>query len=111
MNIEQFSPQSGRYVDEDGTVRNFVDELLAAGSAAEPVDTVKVDIKKFSPRSGRFIAEDGSVYNLADLLSGIGGTIDTSMSESSTNAVQNKVIKKYIDDAIAAITDYEGVDF
>ena len=111
MNIEQFSPQSGRYIDEDGNTRNFVDELLAAGSAAEPVDTAKVNITQFSPRSGRFIAEDGSVYNLADLIGGIGGDVDTEMSETSTNAVQNKAIKKYIDDAIAAITDYEGVDF
>lgn len=33
------------------------------------------------------------------------GTIDTTMSDSSENAVQNKVVKKYIDDAVAgAIT-------
>lgn len=35
-------------------------------------------------------------------------TLDSSMSSSSANGVQNKVIKKYIDDAIGGIT---GIDF
>jgi len=30
-------------------------------------------------------------------------TVDTEMSSSSTNAVQNKVIKKYVDDAVGAV--------
>ena len=42
---------------------------------------------------------------------GAGGTIDTTMSDTSTNPVQNKVIKDYIDKAIAAITDYESEVF
>ena len=29
--------------------------------------------------------------------------IDSAMSDSSTNAIQNKVVKKYIDDAVAAV--------
>ena len=44
---------------------------------------------------------------------GGGGSIDPEMSDTSTKAVQNKVIKKYIDDAIAnvgegCITFYKG---
>lgn len=43
------------------------------------------------------IANDGSVSGTA------GSFYDSEMSSSSTNAVQNKVIKKYIDDAIANV--------
>jgi hypothetical protein len=32
-----------------------------------------------------------------------GGTVDTEMSDTSKNAVQNKVIKKYIDDLVGNI--------
>ena len=35
-------------------------------------------------------------------------TVDSSMSASSTNPVQNKIVKAYIDDAIGGIT---GIDF
>lgn len=35
-------------------------------------------------------------------------TIDSAMSSSSENAVQNKVIKQYVDDAVGAVT---GVEF
>lgn len=34
-------------------------------------------------------------------------TIDTAMSDSSTNAVQNRVIKQYVDDAVGSITEIE----
>lgn len=41
-------------------------------------------------------------YNLPDATSSIKGAVivDSAMSDSSTNTVQNKVIKEYIDDAI-----------
>ena len=54
--------------------------------------------------------------NASDLvISGIYGikydsdyiTIDSEMSSTSENPVQNKVVKEYVDNAIAAITDYE----
>lgn len=34
---------------------------------------------------------------------GGGGAVDTEMSDSSTNAVQNKVIKKYVDENVGDI--------
>ena len=39
---------------------------------------------------------------------GSGGTIilDTEMSDTSENAVQNKVIKKYVDEEIKRVADY-----
>ena len=37
-----------------------------------------------------------------------GGTVDTAMSDTSTNAVQNKVIKKYVDDSAAKKLNQTG---
>ena len=39
---------------------------------------------------------------------GDGVTADTAMSDSSTNAVQNKVIKSYVDNSITGISDMTG---
>ena len=39
---------------------------------------------------------------------GDGVTADTAMSDSSTNAVQNKVIKSYVDNSITGIADMTG---
>ena len=35
-------------------------------------------------------------------------TADTAMSDTSTNAVQNKVVKSYVDNSIAGISDMTG---
>lgn len=39
---------------------------------------------------------------------GDGVTADTAMSDTSTNAVQNKVVKSYVDNSIAGISDMTG---
>lgn len=44
-----------------------------------------------------------SVLGAGDITIQAGGTIDTTMSDTSENAVQNKVIKKYIDDLVGNI--------
>lgn len=44
-----------------------------------------------------------SVLGAGDITIQAGGTIDTAMSDTSENAVQNKVIKKYIDDLVGNI--------
>ena len=44
-----------------------------------------------------------SVLGAGDIVIQAGGTIDTAMSDTSENAVQNKVIKKYIDDLVGNI--------
>lgn len=44
-----------------------------------------------------------SVLGTGDITIQAGGTIDTAMSDTSENAVQNKVIKKYIDDLVGNI--------
>lgn len=86
MDITHYSPESGRYVDESGNVRNFVNDLLTLGNTAQPVGGKKINILQLSPRSGRFIAEDGSIYNLKDLLEGIGRTQSYSKEE-----IDNKI--------------------
>lgn len=42
---------------------------------------------------------------------GVGGDIDTEMSDTSENAVQNKVIKKYIDGKAVSIDDFDSTLF
>lgn len=44
-----------------------------------------------------------SLLGEGDITIQSGGTVDTEMSDTSTNAVQNKVIKKYIDDLVGNI--------
>lgn len=44
-----------------------------------------------------------SLLGEGDITIQAGGTVDTAMSDTSTNAVQNKVIKKYIDDLVGNI--------
>lgn len=44
-----------------------------------------------------------SVLGAGDITIQAGGTVDTAMSDTSENAVQNKVIKKYIDDLVGNI--------
>ena len=72
-NPANFSPQSGRYTDKNGNIRNFVDDLLAAGSVAEPVDKSLLNVTQFPALSGLFTAEDGQLYELKALLEGLGG--------------------------------------
>ena len=63
--------------------------------------------KQNTLQAGTGITIDGNV------ISSSGGTVDTAMSDSSTNAVQNKVIKAYVDNKIdteinAALADIIG---
>lgn len=44
-----------------------------------------------------------TILGAGDIVIQAGGTVDTEMSDTSENAVQNKVIKKYIDDLVGNI--------
>lgn len=44
-----------------------------------------------------------TILGEGDIVIQAGGTVDTAMSDTSENAVQNKVIKKYIDDLVGNI--------
>ena len=50
------------------------------------------------------VATEAQVYAVAQTVP----SVDSSVSSSSTNPVQNKVIKQYVDDAVWAVT---GIDF
>ena len=73
MNIDQYSPQSGRFLKEDGTYVNIADAL----GGTETGQTA--DIEKYTPHTGRFIKEDGTVINIAENIGGGGsGSSDDS---------------------------------
>lgn len=67
MNIEQYSPQSGRFLKEDGTYINIADAL--GGTETGQI----ADIEKHAAHSGRFIKEDGTVINIAESIGSGGG--------------------------------------
>ena len=55
---------------------------------------------------GIFDKETKTYKKVADLSKP--AVIDSAMSDSSTNAVQNKVVKSYVDNSIADISDMTG---
>ena len=55
---------------------------------------------------GIFDKETKTYKKVADLSKP--AVIDSSMSSTSTNAVQNKVVKSYVDNSIAGIADMTG---
>ena len=67
MNIDQYSPQSGRFLKEDGTYINIADAL--GGTETGQI----ADIEKHAAHSGRFIKEDGTVINIAESIGSGGG--------------------------------------
>lgn len=81
MNIEQYSPQSGRFLKEDGTYINIADAL--GGTETGQI----ADIEKHAAHSGRFIKEDGTCVNIADMIAngdiGSGGGSDSGSSDDS----------------------------
>ena len=50
-----------------------------------------------------FTTDDGNLYIGDKKISGSDVTIDTALSDTSENAVQNKVIKSYVDNSLANI--------
>ena len=68
----------------------------------------KEQINNLDIVDGQFIVcGDGSVYvDYGTERKSIGGTPDTSMSDTSVNSVQNKVIKKYVDTKTKEAKEY-----
>lgn len=77
MNIDQYSPQSGRFLKEDGSYVNIADAL----GGTETGQTA--DIEKYTPHTGRFIKEDGTVINIAENIGSGGGGSDSGSSDDS----------------------------
>lgn len=82
MNIDQYSPQSGRFLKEDGTYINIADALGG-------VETGQIaDIEKHAAHSGRFIKEDGTVINIAESIGSGGGGGGGSSDDSATPIIE-----------------------
>lgn len=82
MNIEQYSPQSGRFLKEDGTYINIADAL--GGTETGQI----ADIEKHAAHSGRFIKEDGTVINIAESIGSGGGGGSGSSDDSAPPIVE-----------------------
>ena len=82
MNINQYSPQSGRFLKEDGTYVNIADVL----GGTETGQTA--DIEKYAPHTGRFIKEDGTVINIAESIGSGGGGGSGSSDDSAPPIVE-----------------------
>ena len=65
------------------------------------------DIENIDIKDGRFIVtgEGKAFVDYGENRIGIGGTPDTQMSDSSTNSVENRVIKEYVDDIANSIPE------
>lgn len=93
MNIDQYSPQSGRFLKEDGTYINIADAL--GGTETGQI----ADIEKHAAHSGRFIKEDGTVINIAESIGSGGGGGGGSSDDSATPIVEEyngQVIQSFI---------------
>ncbi len=69
----------------------------------EPADRKDMYLKYIAENSGG----SGSGTTPAQVREIIAEQTDDEISSTSENPVQNKVVKEYVDNAIAAITDYE----
>ena len=79
-----------------GTGGNFT---LDIADANEGQPTKLMGVK--TPIDAEVHAAASVEYVLNKVAGATGGTVDEAMSDTSTNAVQNKVIKKYVDDSAA----------
>lgn len=82
MNIAQYSPQSGRFLKEDGTYINIADVL--GGTETGQI----ADIEKHAAHSGRFIKEDGTVINIAESIGSGGGGGGGSSDDSAPPIIE-----------------------
>lgn len=105
MEINSYSPASGRIIGENGSTSNIVD-LLGGGT---PVSEHTYNIDSYSPASGRVIGEDGKPYNLVDLLknAGSGGVADlqqelTSLKEDLSD------FKNYAEEQLGSLDEDMG---
>ena len=93
-------------INAETTERQKQDSALGGMIAAETAAREQaVASKQDTLVSGTNIKtiNGNSLLGEGDITIQAGGTVDTEMSDTSENAVQNKVIKKYIDDLVGNI--------
>ena len=119
--LEQYLRDNG-YTTEDWVLaKKYITEAALEGYATESWVRAQGFIKGVTSGDG-FVNVEGNAISLnVDEQGGLGATkqglgiveipqslLDAQMSSTSANAVQNKTIKKYVDDAIANIDIPEG---
>lgn len=86
-------------------LKSDLDNLATKEELAAKADASALSAKQDTLVSGTNIKtiNGNSLLGEGDITIQAGGTVDTAMSDTSENAVQNKVIKKYIDDLVGNI--------
>lgn len=86
-------------------LKSDLDNLATKEELATKADASALSAKQDTLVSGTNIKtiNGNSLLGEGDITIQAGGTVDTEMSDTSENAVQNKVIKKYIDDLVGNI--------
>ena len=104
MNIEQYSPQSGRFLKEDGTYINIADAL--GGTETGQI----ADIEKHAAHSGRFIKEDGTVINIAESIGSGGGGGGSGSSDDSAPPIVETYNGQTIQCSMSADRPLQGLN-
>lgn len=90
--------------------KNFVRNAVAMAGGGSSTLAGLEDVNVTSVEDGQFLMFQDGVWVPQNVTGGGSITVDTEMSDSSENAVQNKVVKKYIDDYDVYLEGYaEGV--
>lgn len=89
----------------DYALKSDLNTLATKEELATKADASALSSKQDTLVSGTNIKtiNGETILGTGDITIQAGGTVDTAMSDTSENAVQNKVIKKYIDDLVGNI--------
>lgn len=89
----------------DYALKSDLNNLATKEELAAKADASALSAKQDTLVSGTNIKtiNGETILGEGDIVIQAGGTVDTAMSDTSENAVQNKVIKKYIDDLVGNI--------
>lgn len=104
-NSELTEGLAGKQDKGDYALKSDLNTLATKEELATKADASALSSKQDTLVSGTNIKtiNGETILGAGDITIQAGGTIDTAMSDTSENAVQNKVIKKYIDDLVGNI--------
>lgn len=104
-NSELTEGLAGKQDKGDYALKSDLNTLATKEELATKADASALSSKQDTLVSGTNIKtiNGETILGEGDIVIQAGGTVDTAMSDTSENAVQNKVIKKYIDDLVGNI--------
>lgn len=95
------------YIERDFATSEEVAEVMSLSGEGVNLATIAEVVQETGQSTDKVMSQKAVTDALAAIGSGGGSggsvTVDSELSDTSTNPVQNKVIKKYIDDIIAQI--------